>query len=1524
MRRRSWAALAAAVLVVPLVVQLPSALAANRGRTAAKAARQATAQALAPSFSAAGRNLVRLQVGAFDPLSDDLPASPAVPAIDERGLPARATYWLVQVDDHRFAPAVAAIHAAGAQVAGIVPDAAYIVRATPAQRARFAASDAVRWSGLLQPAWKVPVAANGKKGLLDLTGTQSYRVYAFRTDPAATRLARDLAAIRGVRVVSDGGPVVDVRATPAQVPAIAALTQVSWIGITPEAVPMNSNARWVIDTGVRDLYHASAGQAGATPGLTGAGQTAGDADTAVNYYPDMDGKAHIAFRDCADAAGTQCKLADYTQQTSGNTNDLMEAVQRNVSGAPHRKMAAYFDLGATGVEPVDPSSHGTHTAGSVAGDQPGYGRYDGEDGLAPAARLVFQNIVDSGGGLAVPSDYYELFRQAYRPSDPASVKNDGSDPVATDYDRYKPLEDARTHNNSYGLTIPIVDIDGESMAIDQFVWDHEDMNIVVSAGNSGPGAGSVGEPATAKNNFSSGASSNGRQPMVSIDSMTNFSSHGPTADGRYGVTVATPGETVVGPKGGSTDEYQVLQGTSMSAPVLTGALTLVRQYFWDGYGPANGNGFAPGAASTGNRHNPSAALVKAAVVNGAQRMRGWYTGDDGDTAESALRGQYPSAGQGFGRLDLSNSLYFKGDSTNHWFQDVYRADKDAFDLEDMGTSRSYTVHVEKGAPFEVSLAWTDAPDALPVGTPALVNDLDLEVTGPDGSYVGNNFNTRTDPSAEEAEVTPGPALGDHVNNTEKVRIADPTPGDYTITVKGTNIQWGRQGFALAAGGRLSASTATAFKPGAPLQHDAKGAPKIANVVATPVSADLVQVTFDTNEPTTATATGIVTTESHEFADVYNLGEEGFYGIETSPVETSERYADKPVVGTHHELLLTGFPAGATRTFTLKAEDLATKANTASATVKFTTPANAFQPTRASDIGQLAASGSGDQWATGKQLYAGHIPAALTSDADDLLGAFMFRLPESVDPAKITGATVELTSMHDLVSHGTQDPTFLVDLLPDDMKADWGTQTYDQVHRAEAKARFSPETSFHRGGYERMDFTLPCTDLGALKESLASASGGERTAAFRWDVQNAGDEELLYSMEFGFNRRSRGPQFRPMLVLHTADEAAPPCSPKTPAPRISEIGIHPGVTDGVMTVSWRTDTPSDSLVLFREKGTDAPWTQVGAPDRTKFHQVSVRGIDGGKQYEFGVRSAACNGKSTTDDNGGAGYAFTAQPPPAQPEVPKTTLWFHGTASDDQTRQAGSPSATFDATPPASGSGASQTTYNVLLDDPTVAGDPQSPYWVGDYSGPLNGPVSLHWWWSNTNPAGLGAGNLDVSLWTDTGPGGEWTQVGGGPVVVDVDVSPVENTSTVPLFPNATAGTRLLVQATPHYIADDTMLTVHYDSPDTPSSFAVPQSAPAAAVPYAHAGPLPPASAGDSGLNLASVPTRTQPTAEDLAAGTGLCGTAPVPSPAGATANTAPAPGGDGSPLPLPVPAPAAPTAPAGVLAGLTADTRTLAR
>ena len=157
---------------------------------------------------------------------------------------------------------------AGGQIAGTVPENTYMVRATPAQRDEIASNGAVRWAGYYQPAWRIPVAAAGKPGLLELSGRQSYRVHAFSDDPARGSVGLALKQMNGVNVLRDEGVVVDIEATAAQIPAIAALPAVEWIGTPPRVVKHNMNARWVNDTGVRDLYAATA------PGrLNGAGQT---------------------------------------------------------------------------------------------------------------------------------------------------------------------------------------------------------------------------------------------------------------------------------------------------------------------------------------------------------------------------------------------------------------------------------------------------------------------------------------------------------------------------------------------------------------------------------------------------------------------------------------------------------------------------------------------------------------------------------------------------------------------------------------------------------------------------------------------------------------------------------------------------------------------------------------------------------------------------------------------------------------------------------------------------------------------------------------------------------------------------------------------------------------------------------------------------------------------------------------------------------------------------------------------------
>ena len=89
---------------------------------------------------------------------------------------------------------------------------------------------------------------------------------------------------------------------------------------------------------------------------------------------------------------------------------------------------------------------------------------------------------------------------------------------------------------------------------------------------------------------------------------------------------------------------------------------------------------------------------------------------------------------------------------------------------------------QTGTGLYITLVWTDPP-AQTAAAQTLVNDLDLVVDGPNGRLFGN-----------------GGAAADRKNNAEMVRLENPTPGTYVITVQAqrVNATFGSQPFALVA------------------------------------------------------------------------------------------------------------------------------------------------------------------------------------------------------------------------------------------------------------------------------------------------------------------------------------------------------------------------------------------------------------------------------------------------------------------------------------------------------------------------------------------------------------------------------------------------------------------------------------------------------------------------------------------------------------------------------------------------------
>ncbi|RYF02719.1 MAG: hypothetical protein EOO40_12980, partial [Deltaproteobacteria bacterium] len=306
--------------------------------------------------------------------------------------------------------------------------------------------------------------------------------------------------------------------------------------------------------------------------------------------------------------------------------------------------------------------------------------YDMHDGIAPAATLYVQDVADGEDLVGLEEDLAPLFDAAYAGG-------------------------ARIHSNSWG------DEDNTygalARSVDEFVSEHRDFLVVAASGNLGTyGPNTVGSPATAKNLITVGAHSG-----MAIEDVAYFSSQGPTADGRIKPTLVAPGISIVSASHRNTCGTQSLSGTSMATPGLAGAAALVRQYFMDGYYPS-------GVATPAQAFVPSAALIKAVMLVGADDMRG-----------AGTQGRLPANGQGFGRLQLSDSLLFADDARRLWVEE----ESDGLETDE---EVAFRITLRGNGSLHVALTWFDAP-ASPGAAKILVNDLDLEVVGPKGTWLGN-------------------------------------------------------------------------------------------------------------------------------------------------------------------------------------------------------------------------------------------------------------------------------------------------------------------------------------------------------------------------------------------------------------------------------------------------------------------------------------------------------------------------------------------------------------------------------------------------------------------------------------------------------------------------------------------------------------------------------------------------------------------------------------------------------------------
>lgn len=275
------------------------------------------------------------------------------------------------------------------------------------------------------------------------------------------------------------------------------------------------------------------------------------------------------------------------------------------------------------------------------------------------------------------------------------------------------------------------------------------------------------------------------------------SSHGPTPDGRLKPDIGANGSGVIaagadvhngvtptpGPSVGNS--YRSKGGTSMSTPAVTGTIALLLQQYAAQFGVNLDT--APPLPST----------VKAILIQTAVDLTGTASGTNPDTGAGTVYGAGPDWGTGYGQVDAQAASALIA-------AELFVEDSVA---EDNVTDNHLVSVVPGQSELRVTLAWDDiagTPNSNHAA-PALVNDLDLLLIGPNGEVArplvmaaATQFDCDGDATngTQTGSCTPGADPGpfntvaapgtDRLNNVEQVVFASPAPGLWRARVSVLN------------------------------------------------------------------------------------------------------------------------------------------------------------------------------------------------------------------------------------------------------------------------------------------------------------------------------------------------------------------------------------------------------------------------------------------------------------------------------------------------------------------------------------------------------------------------------------------------------------------------------------------------------------------------------------------------------------------------------------------------------------------
>ncbi len=290
-----------------------------------------------------------------------------------------------------------------------------------------------------------------------------------------------------------------------------------------------------------------------------------------------------------------------------------------------------------------------------------------------------------------------------------------------------------------------------TQTVDEQIFENPTLMHVFSAGNSnsvdcGYGAGNQWGNITGGHKMAKNAIATAN--LFSDATLVASSSRGPAHDGRMKPDIAANGQDQESLSPNNT--YQVFGGTSGAAPGIAGCLTQLSH----AYASLNGGTL------------PSSALLKATILNTANDL-----GNIG-----------PDYKYGWGHINTVRALQ------------LIEQNKFTTGSVDQGATGTHTISIPNNTKLvKVMVYWAEPPSEENASR-ALLNDLDLTLTGSNGTvYKPWLLNPTPDPVSLDAPAVRG---RDSLNNMEQVAIENPSAGTYTVNVKGFEVPLGPQNYVI--------------------------------------------------------------------------------------------------------------------------------------------------------------------------------------------------------------------------------------------------------------------------------------------------------------------------------------------------------------------------------------------------------------------------------------------------------------------------------------------------------------------------------------------------------------------------------------------------------------------------------------------------------------------------------------------------------------------------------------------------------